>query len=173
MTNSLAIGNNASVSTSNTYIFGTSSVVAVGFNGGYPTVGTNAILVGTNGTNGNGASLTVGGVWTNASSITFKEDFQPLDAKDILAKISNLSISRWKYKGTNEYHIGPIAEEFYNSFKTENDARHISTIDPSGISLIAIQELSRQLQEKETELIQTRKEILELKSRLDKLEQQK
>jgi hypothetical protein len=173
VTNSLALGNSALVTTSNTFIFGTASIVATGINGGTPTLGTDAIKVGNANTNGNGASLTVGGTWTNASSINFKEDFQPLDAKDILTKIENLNISRWRYKGTGEYHIGPIAEEFYQAFKTGNDAQHISTIDPSGISLIAITELSRQLKEKEKELEETRKEIADLKARLNKLELKK
>ena len=59
-------------------------------------------------------------------------------------KVSQLDITRWKYKGTNEYHIGPMAQDFYKSFGLGNDDKHISTIDPSGIALISIKALKQE-----------------------------
>ncbi|MCX7980152.1 MAG: hypothetical protein N3A68_03770, partial [Bacteroidia bacterium] len=76
------------------------------------------IHVGTNGTNGNGAYLSAGGVWTNISSRAKKDRFRPLDAGEVLERIRALPVEGWYYKGTNEYHIGPYAEGFHDAFGT-------------------------------------------------------
>ncbi len=98
---------------------------------------------------GSGAHVTAGGVWTNASSKSLKENFTELNSNEILNKIKSLSITQWNYKTENASttHIGPIAEEFYNAFKTGGDqgTKSISSIDPSGVALIGIQELSKQI----------------------------
>lgn len=107
-----------------------------------------ALQVGTNPTNGNGAHLTVGGTWTNASDENLKENLTGLDSREILEKISLLKLTRWTYKGTpkKESHIGPMAQQFRQLFDvgTDGDDKSISTIDPSGIALVAIQELRKQ-----------------------------
>ena len=70
-----AIGVDAIVAASNTMVFGSgtggSKVVGWGF-GVQPLSCCDAIRVGTDATNGNGATLTKGGVWTNASDSTRK-----------------------------------------------------------------------------------------------------
>ena len=120
----------------------------------------NAFQVGTNSGNGNGAHLTAGGTWVNGSSIEFKDDFTALDKKEILNKISSLNISRWHYKGTgNEYHIGPIAEEFYQLFNVGTDKKYISTVDPAGIALAGIQQLVQENQESKKTVKQLQKNL--------------
>ncbi len=141
LTNGTAIGDQATVNTSNTMEFGNSSVVGWGFGNVTPT-STNVFVVGYNSTNGNGAYLTAGGVWTNASDKNLKENISMLDGKNVLSRIKQLPVSQWKYKGTSEYHIGPMAQDFYNEFNLGTDKTHISTIDPAGVALIGIQELS-------------------------------
>ncbi|MGD0709678.1 MAG: tail fiber domain-containing protein [Bacteroidales bacterium] len=140
LTNATAIGNGASASASNSIELGNASVVFCGINGGAYSA-TDALVVGTSTSNGNGAYCTIGGAWTNGSSIGYKDDITALDGTDILNKISKLEVKRWKYKETEEYHIGPFAEQFHEFFNTGNDDKHISTIDPSGIALIGIQQL--------------------------------
>ena len=103
------------------------------------------IHVGTNGTNGNGAHLTVGGTWTSTSSITKKDRFEDLD-DDILNLILELPVKKWSYKNTNERHIGPFAEDFFRLFGTgdlnNNDAnQYLSTMDVAGVSLRGVQVL--------------------------------
>ena len=117
-----------------------------------------ALQVGSTATNGNAAYLSVGGTWTNASDINLKENIEVVDGNSILNKIANLSITKWRYKGTNEYHIGPMAQDFKAAFDLGNDDKSISTIDPSGVSLIAVQELL-----KEIEQLKKRIEVLEKK----------
>ncbi len=139
------------------------------------------IHVGTTTTNGNGAHLTAGGVWTNGSSITFKERFDTLNPQIVLNKIRGLTVSAWYYKGTNERHIGPIAEEFHSLFKVgildhpENN-KYLSSLDVAGVSLIGVkaldsnmQELQKKLTQLENENNQLRKEIQQLKQEIEYL----
>src|SRR5262249_24072090 len=99
----VAIGTGASVTASNTFVFGNSSVLRWGFG---TEAGSRAIKVGTSSSNGNGAYLTTGGTWTDVSDRNKKEEITELDKKEILQKINQLGISKWKYRGTeNEFHI--------------------------------------------------------------------
>ena len=163
--NSVAIGASASVSSSNTVSLGSSTSTKFVF--GIPTT-TNAgyaLQVGSTTSNGNGAYLTNGGTWTDASSREFKENFEVIDEEELLAKIGKLDIKKWNYKGTDEVHIGPVAEEFKALFDlgVKNDNQHISTLDGNGIALKSVQILSKKADEKD-------KQIDELKERIRKLE---
>lgn len=139
--NSTAIGYQVTVKTSNTIVFGDPSVRTWLFNSGATAAAGRALIVGSNSTNGNGAYLTTGGVWTNASDRNKKENFKTLDDNEILAKISQLPITRWNYKGLTDQHIGPMAQDFYTIFRLGTDDKTISTIDPSGVALGGIQGL--------------------------------
>jgi hypothetical protein len=115
--------------------------------------------VGSSTSNGNGAFLTNGGTWTNASSRAFKDNFEDLTNSEILSKVSQLNIRKWKYKGTDETHIGPIAEEFKDLFEVgvKNDREHISTVDASGVALKAIQALMEKVEVLEKKIIELEK----------------
>jgi hypothetical protein len=143
LTNTTVIGAHSNVSTSNTMAFGSTTVNKWSF--ARSTVASGVLQVGFDGTNGNGAYLTAGGTWTNASDENQKDNITNLDDKDILDRISQLHISRWHYKGTkNEYHIGPMAQQFYALFKTGINNTSISSIDPAGIALLGIQALKKE-----------------------------
>lgn len=109
----------------------------------------------------NGARLTAGGTWTNASSRTLKHGFAPVDADRVLASVLTLPISTWQYKASNEgAHMGPVAEEFHAAFGLGNSDQSISTVDADGVALAAIQGLYRKLQADNAALTQ-RLEALE------------
>ncbi|KKQ26893.1 MAG: hypothetical protein US42_C0019G0003 [Candidatus Magasanikbacteria bacterium GW2011_GWC2_37_14] len=95
-----------------------------------------------------GAYLSAGGSWTNSSNRNLKENFTEIDSADILNKINELVVSRWNYKAeaSSTLHIGPVAQDFYSLFGL-GDSTSISTIDPAGVSLLGIQELSKKLAE--------------------------
>jgi hypothetical protein len=141
ITNATAVGYDALANASNNMQFGNENVIGWGFGSAIPT-SSKVFIVGTNSTNGNGAYLSNTGVWNNASDRNLKEDFSTPDGKDILSRIKQLSVSRWKYKGSSEYHIGPMAQDFYSEFNVGTDNTHVSTIDPAGVALVGIQELS-------------------------------
>lgn len=160
-TEAAAIGEGAVTDGSFTMMFGSTNVSKWGF-GRTSVASFRAIEVGDDANSGNGAYLSSGGVWTNASDVLKKEDFSPISPSDLLQKISLLPISKWKYKGTNEYHIGPTAQDFYKLFGLGVDDKGISTIDPAGISLAAIQELINEIKtlKKTVEDIQREMDLL-------------
>gem|GEM_PF-3197949 len=134
-------------------------------------VGNYPLQVGTDGSNGNGAFLTFGGVWTAGSSRTFKDRYTDLNGNDILNKIAAMELKGWYYKGTEEYHIGPFAEDFYQAFGCgdknikEDLGKYLSATDVAGVSIVAIQQLVKELeaQKKINEELLKRIEALEKK----------
>lgn len=113
-----------------------------------------AITVGTSGNNGNGASLSGGGTWTNASSRTFKEGFTAIDPLHVLAKLVAMPVQTWFYKGAHDegQHMGPVAEDFAATFGLGKDERHIATVDESGVAFAAIQGLNQKVESENARL---------------------
>ncbi len=168
LTNSTAIGNGAVVAVSNNFVFGDANVTGWGFG---VAAGSRAIKVGTDASNGNGAYLTAGGAWTDVSSVNKKEDFTPVDAAVILSKINKLAITKWKYINTKEeYHIGPMAEQFYQLFKIGFD-NSLSAMDKSGVALLGIQQLSKENKYLKKTISIQKKKIDNLEKRLLAIEQ--
>jgi hypothetical protein len=116
-----------------------------------------ALQVGSSPGNGNSAALTNGGTWVNASDKNMKEDFTGVNGIEILQKLRSLEVMKWKYKSTNEYHIGPTAQDFYSLFQLGLNDKAISTIDPAGILLIAVKEQQKQIEELKKEINQLKK----------------
>ena len=128
------------------------------------------IHVGTDGSNGNGAHLTWGGTWTNGSSRSFKENFQPLGSEDLLARISGLPVEAWQYKDSDERHIGPVSEDFVGAFDVgtvrsdgTRDNKYLSPGDVAGVALAGVKELIQENRE-------LKQIIQELRQRIAKLE---
>jgi hypothetical protein len=102
----------------------------------------------------NGARLTQGGAWTNASDRNAKSNILTVDPQDILAKVATLPISTWNYKAENPAvrHIGPMAQDFYAAFSLGSDDKSIATVDEGGVALAAIQALYQQNQQLKTQV---------------------
>jgi FtsZ-binding cell division protein ZapB len=127
--------------------------------------GDHPIHVGTTGGgNGNGAYLTTGGAWTNTSSRSFKERFMQYRPAEVLEKIRQLPVEGYFYKGTEEYHITPMAEDFYRLFGTgvheiiETDStgqlvrrpnpevdKYLAASDVAGVALLGVQALAERV----------------------------
>jgi hypothetical protein len=117
----------------------------------------------------NGARLTDGGIWSNASDRNRKTDFHGINPREVLEKVVHLPVSQWRY--TNEdagvKHLGPVAQDFQSAFGLGTDDKSIGTVDADGVALAAIQGLNQKLQE---ELKRRDAENAELKERLSRLE---
>lgn len=100
------------------------------------------------------------------SSRAFKEGFEALEPSEVLDKVAEMPISRWRYKADPRAtaHIGPMAEDFYSAFATGNGTESISLSDANGVAFAAIQGLHQQAQQKD-------QLIAELLSRIERLEQ--
>jgi hypothetical protein len=129
-----------------------------------------ALQVGNSSTNGNGAYLTGGGVWTNASSIDLKTNFIGLTNEWIFNKIKSINVSKWTYKDTDEVHIGPTSEEFAKAFNTgAGSDKFISTIDVSGVALRGVQGLIDRDESQAEEINELKSEIEQLKEQIELL----
>ena len=97
----------------------------------------------------NGASLTNGGIWSNASDKNRKTDFAEVDRLTILQKVAALPLREWRY--TNETigvkHIGPTAQDFHAAFGLGTDDKTIGTVNADGVALAAIQGLNQKLED--------------------------
>ncbi len=116
--------------------------------------------------NAGGVSSCIGSV---PSSIHIKQIVEYVDTKQVLDAVSNLSMPKWFYNanGAEVQHIGPIAEEFQAAFGLNGGVSdRIATVDLGGVALASIQELSKQLKQKDDELAKLRSEIAEIKQLL-------
>ena len=106
-----------------------------------------------------------GGSWNSVSDSALKRNIRRVDTRDVLDRVSRLPIKQWSYKSQDPSveHIGPMAQDFWSAFHVGEDSLGISTIDPDGIALAAIQELHHQNQE-------LQKELTALQARLQTLE---
>jgi hypothetical protein len=154
------------------------------FNGNHP------IHVGTStGGNGGGAYLSAGGQWTNASSRSFKERFVQYRPAEVLEKILQLPVEGYFYKGTQEYHITPMAEDFYRLFGTgvheiiETDStgqlvrrpnpdvdKYLAASDVAGVALLGIQALHEENTQLRQRVSDLETENAALRARLEQLE---
>lgn len=123
-----------------------------------------------------GARLTDGGVWTDNSDRNAKENFTPVNPRDILERVAALPVEQWNYKteGPDVRHIGPVAQDFYAAFGTGQDDKHLAALDSAGVALAAIQGLNEKVEvrsaKSEARLRQLEAENAALKARLQRLE---
>ena len=101
-----------------------------------------------------------------------KENFEPINGREVLEKVTALPITRWNFKkDTTSEHIGPMAQDFHATFGLNgNDDKHIATVDADGVALAAIQGLNQKLEELKSELNHRDVENGKLKRRLAELE---
>jgi trimeric autotransporter adhesin len=151
-TNTISIGYNVTNTQSNSVVLGNAAITKWGFG---KNTSAASILEFVNTT----ASLTTGGVWTNASDKNIKTNFVELNKNDILNKIMQLPITRWNYtkENSDNTHIGPMAQDFYRLFNTGNDDKTISTIDPAGVALLGVQQLKNEIDALKREIEELKK----------------
>ena len=115
------------------------------------------------------ATLTVDGS-VAADNVTFtssrwaKAEFASVDSLGVLEKVVALPISEWTFKDelNGRRHIGPMAEEFAESFALGGSETNISLIDASGVTLASIQGLHALLEEKDAEIKELKNRFAEL-----------
>lgn len=77
----------------------------------------------------NGAHLTKGGVWTNASSRELKDNIEPLSTADANAALESLSPVRYVYKNSrDDVYVGFIAEDMPELVASQ-DHKSLSPMD--------------------------------------------
>ena len=131
----------------------------------------------------NGAHLTTGGVWTNASSRELKDNIENLSAKDANAALDALSPVRYVYKNSrDEEYVGFIAEDVPELVAT-NDHKSLSPMDIVAVLTTVVKEEKTKvadqqikMAEKDAEIAAQKFEIAELKEhmlRMDKTNEER
>lgn len=114
--------------------------------------------------NGN---LELSGSLIQASSRTLKNQISAVDPQSVLARVLALPINSWSYiKEQGVTHIGPMAEDFYQSFGLGGTDKGISPVDTGGVALAAIQGLK---QTTDNKLAEKDRHIAALESDLQQL----
>jgi hypothetical protein len=100
-----------------------------------------------------GAHLTLGGVWTNASSRSKKSDIKELGAEQALQAIRALQPVRYKYKIDNsEEYVGFIAEDVPDIVAMK-DRNSLSSMDIVAVLTKVVKEQDKVIQEMKSRLI--------------------
>ncbi len=95
-----------------------------------------------------------GGSWSSLSDRNAKENFAPVNGREVLEKVAALPIQTWNYKTQADgiRHIGPMAQDFKAAFKVGENDTTISTIDPDGVALAAVQGLYQLVKQQQAEI---------------------
>lgn len=99
--------------------------------------------------------------WQCTSDRDAKENFVPVDGRDVLARVVAMPISTWNFKGADPAlrALGPTAQDFYAALHLGNDEKSIATSNLASAALAAIQGLHEVVQEKAAAMEAQRREI--------------
>ncbi len=99
-----------------------------------------------------GAHVTAGGVWTDASSRTLKENIQDLTSEQALEAFMQLSPKQYNYiRDSEESHLGFIAEEVPD-IVAMNNRKSLSPMDIVALLTKVVQEQQSKISELESRL---------------------
>jgi hypothetical protein len=112
--------------------------------------------------------LGAAGSWTCTSDRATKSDFTAIEPRDILARVVEMPITQWRWKGETEgvRHVGPMAQDFRAAFGLGHDDKTITQVDIEGIALAAIQGLNAKVEAQSAVLADRDARIAALESQL-------
>lgn len=124
----------------------------------FRTLNSQRMVILTNGSVGIGISIPTntlhvnGGVSATAfvttSDRNAKENLMPVSPQEVLSKVIALPITTWNFKTMNDgRHMGPMAQDFFAAFGLGGGDTTITSVDPDGVALAAIQGLNQKLEE--------------------------
>ncbi|HCR19355.1 MAG TPA: hypothetical protein DIU35_17905 [Candidatus Latescibacteria bacterium] len=80
------------------------------------------------------------------SDEALKDELRPVPEDQLLETLKSVPVQTWKYKGENEYHIGPTAQDFSKlGFDTGDRPRTIDMADYIGVALGAVKALDAKI----------------------------
>lgn len=124
-----------------------------------------------------GLTLAAGDVYANSVLLTSdrnaKENFKPIDPRDVLRKVAALPVTTWNYKkeAQDVVHMGPTAQDFSEAFGLNGGVNTvISSIDEAGVAIAAIQGLHAELADKAAEIQALKQSVESDQARIARLE---
>jgi len=117
-------------------------------------------------------NATLQGVLSEYSDFNAKENFTSVNVVDVLGRLNEVPIMTWNYRSddTHTQHMGPMAQDFYAAFSLGADNLHIAPLDVNGVSLAAIQALTKITSDQENQITQLEADNTTLKQKVDSLE---
>lgn len=124
-------------------------------------------VTGIDGTGADAAGVQVAsgsGTWSSISDRNAKQNFSPIDAREILRRVADMPVFKWNYKTQDASirHIGPMAQDFYSAFGVGEDEKYITNVDADGVALAAIQGLNEIVKQQQATLDAQQQEITQL-----------
>ena len=114
----------------------------------------------------NGASLSTGGVWTNASSRELKQDIQDLSADEATRAMQTLKPVTYAYKSApTDPQVGFIAEDVPALVATE-DRKGLSSMDIVAVLTKVVQEQQKTMEQQQEQLRQQAEQLAAIRSEL-------
>lgn len=109
-----------------------------------------------------------GGSWSSISDRNRKENFEPVDVEDVLARLLRVPVSTWNYKTQDAAirHMGPMAQDFYAAFELGEDSLLINSVDIDGVAIAGVQALAQRTTDLKAENEALRAEVAALRALL-------
>ncbi|HZS48069.1 MAG TPA: tail fiber domain-containing protein [Blastocatellia bacterium] len=109
-----------------------------------------------------------GGSWSSISDRNMKENFIPVNSREVLRGVLRLPISTWNYKtqAPSIRHMGAMAQDFYRTFKIGENDKSIATIDPDGVAFAAIQGLYEEIKDRDQKIQQQQDQLSAMQKQL-------
>ncbi len=104
-------------------------------------------------------TVQVKGTTVHGSDRHRKQNITAVNYADVLARISDMPVYRWQYRGQERDHIGPMAQDFYRAFGLGLDDTSIAAIDADGVALAAIKALQQIVVKQQQKIEQLTMEI--------------
>jgi len=103
------------------------------------------------------------GSWDFSSDRNLKENFSPVDEVEVLEKLAKIPMTVWNYKGYDQQHMGPMAQDFHREFGLASTETTLNSLDLDGVTIAAIQGLYEVVKEQRAEIDRLREEVNQLK----------
>jgi hypothetical protein len=109
------------------------------------------------------------GTISQLSSRFAKENFQDTNGRVLLAKLEQMPISSWNYRGApaQERHLGPVAEDFHAAFGLGASERFVSVTDEAGVALASVKALQQEIKQRDERIEALEQRLQALEARLD------
>lgn len=119
-------------------------------------------LISADGTGGNELSLattgdmTIRGTLTELSDVASKENFAPVDPRDVLDRLLALPIGTWNYRDNPDTvrHLGPTAQDFYAGFGLGADDTGVAARNLAAVAMVAVKGVVAEMEAENADLRQ-------------------
>ena len=113
-------------------------------------------------------NLTANGVFYPSSRV-LKSDFRMVDGREVLARLTAMPVSEWRYRSdpAASRHIGPVAEDFHSAFGLGANGTGLNVGDVAGVTIAAVQGLWMELRDQKAAAQDQEKTLAELHQMLE------